>query len=105
MKRVLRWDVKINDDEQEIGGGKVVHVDCRPDQYVPGPARRVEVWTEEEIPDGMPLTEFGDLLTRTVRVFGTAHPIAEGFGKHIGSALDPDPAVRLVWHVYERTGV
>ena len=100
MRRVLRWDVLINDTVQEIGGGKVVFVHCRPDELRPGPARRVEVWTEEEIPDGMSWKEFGDLPMRKVAVFGTAHPISDGL-EHIGSAVDPNPMNRLVWHVYE----
>lgn len=100
-RRVLRWDVQISDDVQKIGGGQVVHVDCRPDDYATGPARRVEVWTEEEIPTDMPLNRFGSLMTREVVVVGTAHVLPEGF-THLGSALEPDPQYRAVWHVYER---
>jgi hypothetical protein len=102
-RRVLRWDVKINDEEQLIGGDQVVHVDCRPEQFpirYGGPATRVEVWTEEEIPVDMPTADFQKLLTRTVRVFGTGHPIPEGY-VHVGTALDPNSA--LVWHVYQKT--
>lgn len=99
-RRVLRWDVKVDSTVQEVGGGKVVHVGCRPDTWEAGPTRRLEVWTEESLPEGMLLADFHQLITRKVLVVGTAHPIPDGYA-HIGSVIDPDPKVRLVWHIYE----
>lgn len=98
-RRVLRWDVLINDAPQMIGGGKLVLVGCRLDQrsQANAPARRVEVWTEEDVPGSM---KFDSLLTRRVIVVGTAYVIPPGYS-HIGSAVEPSPSNRLVWHIYE----
>lgn len=100
-RRILRWDVWVNDEEQKIGGGKVVHVDCRlPERMLTAypPTELVEVWTEEVLDS---LTDISQLITRTVRVVGTAHEIPDGY-EHIGSVVDPNPSVRLVWHIYEK---
>lgn len=78
--RALRWNVPVDDDWHAIGGGKVLHVAAR----VRGV---VEVWTLEVGEASKP---------RTVRVYGTGHPIAEADTEHIGTAIDGG----LVWHVF-----
>lgn len=103
-RRILRWDVLIQDKPQLIGGGRVVYVGCRPDlrqKSVDDPARRVEVWTEEDFPDDLPLHRFDTLQTRSVTVVGTARPIPDGY-IHLGSAVDPSIYVQPVWHIYEK---
>lgn len=100
-RRVLRWDVPINDEPTMIGGGRVVHVGCRADLYgEPGPTRRVEVWTEELLAADLALAEFDTIITRKVLVVGTAQAIPDRYD-HVGSAIDPDPRNRLVWHLYQ----
>lgn len=82
-KRVLKWEVPVDDETHEISGGPVVHVACQHTADV------VMVWTEES-----DLT----LAPRTVRVFGTGHPIPKA-ATHIGSVVTAGGA--LVWHLYE----
>lgn len=81
MKQVLNWSIKINDDEQYVGAGRVVLV---------GPGvmgDELRVWTEETEtePD-----------QRVVRVFGTGHNIPNA-AVHLGSVV----AKPFVWHVYD----
>jgi hypothetical protein len=100
VRRVLRWEVPVDDQWHDIGGGKVVHVDNRP--TLPGlPSGRVEVWTEEPTPEDWPATERGMVPLRNVIVVGTGHPIPDEATTHLGSVLDADG--RLVWHLYEAT--
>lgn len=89
-RRALRWTVPVDDQWHQIGGGKVLHVDARR-----GPAQ-VEVWTLEETPADWPRTD--NTVPRTVRVYGTGHPIADVDTEHIGSVIVADGA--LVWHVF-----
>lgn len=84
-RRALRWSVPVDDQWHPIGGGQVLHVDARSNGTV-------EVWTLETT-STTPLS-----VPRTVRVYGTGHPIAEADTEHIGTALTPDGA--LVWHVF-----
>lgn len=97
-KRVLRYQVPIDDNVHAIPDGAVVHVDTR---------RRdaVEAWVE--IP-GEGAT--GDMR---VQVFGTGHVVPD-YAVHLGTALSPsgvsptgDPATApwqkrgaLVWHLF-----
>lgn len=82
-RRVLRWEVPVDDVWHEIGGGQVVHVASRQGLAI------VEVWT---LRDGsgtpFPGTE--------VRVFGTGHPLPDDVGAHLGTTL----AGPLVWHLF-----
>lgn len=82
-RQALRWTVPVNDQWHQIGGGPVLHVAVR---------RRgiVDVWTLEGSAPSEP---------RTVRVYGTGHPIAAADTEHIGTALDGE----LVWHVFGAT--
>lgn len=87
MRRVLRWEVPVNDQWHDIGWGKVVLVDARS-------FGTVEVWTEEHMAEA----------TRPARVFGTGHPIESPNDdptavEHVGSCFDTQTK-RLVWHVY-----
>lgn len=87
MKRVLKWNVPVDDHDHPIGGGPVVHVGCQT-----GVVDVVQVWTEEPVP--------GVRGQRRVRVYGTGQPIPEG-DVHIGSVIAPvTPPKTLVWHVY-----
>lgn len=87
-RRVLKWDVLVDDREHEIGGGRVRLVACQHSHDV------VQVWTEEtDHPDW----EFA-ARPRMVRVFGTGQPLPEA-ANHLGSVVTAGGA--LVWHVYE----
>lgn len=101
IRRILRWEVPVDDEWHGIGAGRVVHVGDRPPQF-PHAATgdRVEVWTEEDCPDDFPKTEVE--APRLVRVFGTAQPLPDEARAHVGSALSP--LGRLVWHVYAQDG-
>lgn len=83
-RRVLKWNVPVDDRPHPIGTGPVVLVAC---QYGP---ESVQVWTEEPTPDVVHRHE--------VQVFGTGQPL-DGAGAHVGSVVIGS----LVWHVYERT--
>lgn len=85
MKRVLKWNVAVDDRAYEIGSGKVVLVES---QF--GLSEMVQVWTEEET---FPVTEH-----RWARVFGTGHDIPDD-AKHLGSCILLQ--VSIIWHVYE----
>lgn len=101
IRRVLRWNVPVDDQWHEIGAGKVLHVNDRLPQFAHerGPREDVvEVWTEEACPDDFPASEVEG--RRSVRVFGTAQPLPDDAVVHLGSALSP--LGRLVWHVYTR---
>ena len=87
--RVMRWEVPVDDKFHAIGGGKVLHVDCRS-------LAVAEVWTEEfvcERPAKMTAPK------RAVRAFGTGQSLGASMMNlsHIGSCLDG----QFVWHLYE----
>lgn len=82
MKRILKWNVRIDDKPHEIGQGRVVHVDCQ-DFH-----NSVQVWTEEW--EGM------EGKTRAAKVVGTGRPFNES-GECVGSVVTAGGA--LVWHV------
>lgn len=82
MKRILKWNIPVDDQYHEIGSGPVAHVACQA-----GPDS-VQVWTVE------PAEE--EPLVRTAFVVGTGHT----FGEHwqpVGSVVTASGA--LVWHV------
>lgn len=79
-RRILKWDVPVDDHDHPIGFGDVVHVGCQGDQY-----SVVQVWTDE--PNDEP-------VIRSARVYGTGQPIPAD-DEHIGSVI----AGPLVWHV------
>lgn len=82
MKRVLKWDVPVDDHDHPIGAGPVVMVHC---QWTP---TVVQVWTEEA---------GEDVKMRRARVYGTGQAIEEG-DVHLGSVVAVNTS--LVWHVY-----
>ena len=84
MRRVLKWDVPVDDRDHPIGSGPVVHVGCQH-----GPAV-VQVWTDE--PDSE------SVRYRSARVYGTGHEVPLG-DSHIGSVIEGP----LVWHVFAST--
>lgn len=86
---VLKWPVHVDDQEHEIGGGPVAHVDCQAD-----PAT-VMVWTVEladQDPDDRPM--------RRVQVYGTGQPVPPE-ASHLGSCLTLSGT--LVWHVFSHS--
>jgi hypothetical protein len=89
-RRVLRWNVPVNDSWHQIGAGQVLHVAVRSDRAL------VEVWTLEELRPDWPKSDVK--AKRTVRVYGTGQPIMDADIEYLGSALVPGE--RLVWHVF-----
>lgn len=95
MRRVLRYDIVVDDSEHLVGDGKVLMVTSRrgmPYQLGNQQLRRVEVWVEVDVPDNWPKSSEH---FKRVQVFGTGHQIPEG-AEWVGSCLDGD----FVWHVY-----
>lgn len=85
-RRVLKWQVPVDDRDHPIGGGPVVLVACQNDN-----AALVQVWTDE--------ANAGDVADlRSARVFGTGQPILRT-DEHIGSVV----VGPLVWHVFAST--
>lgn len=84
MRRVLKWDVPVDDQDHPVGSGKVLKVDC---QFGP---EVVQVWTDE--PNDQ------DVVIRGARVFGTGMEIPEGW-EHLGSVVTAQG--QLVWHVFD----
>ena len=85
-RRVLKWDVRVDDRAHPIGSGPVAHVACQSSANV------VQVWTDE--PDAEQVT------IRSARVYGTGQPVPDG-DEHLGSTLTEDGF--LVWHVFAST--
>lgn len=83
MKRILKYELDINDAEQQVPAGEVVHVGQQAD------ASRICIWI---IPSD-------DSLYRVVRVVGTGHPLPENFKQALGSVVVA--SYGLVWHVVE----
>lgn len=109
MQRVLRWDVPVDDQWHDIGGGPVVHVAARAHRERPGDL--VEVWTlEDNAPDAQ-------IPKRSVTIVGTGHNVPDGV-YHLGSAVVPTLTVvqsmlrggkehiesraGLVWHLFAK---
>jgi hypothetical protein len=86
VKRVLKWEVKVDDMPHEVGSGMVVHVECQH-----GPSI-VHVWTEE--------TEESLDRMRTVQIFGTGQPIPIT-ALWLGTTVAKSAITTLVWHAYE----
>lgn len=92
MRQVLRWQVMVNDEWQQIGGGRVLHVASREGGIV-------EVWTEEVLPL-FPETDGAVIRTpRRARVFGTGQPLPPGAQQHLGTTFDASTPA-LVWHLF-----
>jgi len=95
-RRVLRWEIPVDDAPHLIGTGAVLHTAMRAAR-VAGRDRSVEVWTVEWLPDEFP--EGPDIDKRWVQVFGTGHRLPDFVAQDVGSTVDVDD--RLVWHVFE----
>lgn len=85
-KRVLKWEVPVDDKRHKIGPGPVVHIAT---QY--GHNDLLTVWTEEDAWTELPYNKL-----RTVQVFGTGHPYE---GKVLGTVVITGG--HLVWHVVD----
>lgn len=108
-QRVLRWDVPVDDEWHEIGGGRVVEVSARTQRERPGDL--VEVWTLE----GAHVPTTTEPPMRSVIVIGTGHT-APPNTEYLGTAVVPNlklaPSLLrggrdhieshpgLVWHVF-----
>ena len=79
MKRVLKWEVPVDDVIHPIGAGRVVLVDASNPHVV-------HVWTEEH--SDRP-------SVRGAQVYGTGQPVAENT-HWVGSTR----VSGFVWHVY-----
>lgn len=99
-RRILRWEVPVDDSWHEIGGGEVLLVDARP--LMPGFATpRLEVWTRERVDMDWPNSDPLD-CKREVAVFGTGHVLDPQAAEHIGSVIDRGVDGALVWHLFAR---
>lgn len=91
VRAVWRYEVPVDDQAHVLAlSGAVLHVDCR-DPAV------VTLWA---------LHSGGPEVERAFRVFGTGHPIPEGW-RHVGTALSPclspfGARGAVVWHLHER---
>lgn len=95
IRRILRYEVDVNDRPKRIGDGPVLMAQ-RWRQAVTrrhDPTGRVEVWVEVSLDESWPAT---DEPTRLVQVFGTGREIPIG-AVWLASCLDGP----LVWHLYE----
>ena len=81
---VKKWTIRVNDQWQPIGAGKVILVACQRD------ADTVQVWTEES-------EDRGITPIRSALVIGTGMRVPAD-SAHIGSVVAAGGA--LVWHVY-----
>lgn len=88
MRRVLRWDVPVDDAPHLIGGGQVVHVACKEGPDV------VSVWTDE-VTDGDDPSAPPLIPKRYAKVYGTGWTV-DWYAAHVGSVL----CGAFVWHVY-----
>jgi hypothetical protein len=87
-RAVLKWDVPVDDQPHEVGGGEVVSVACQHPDHRPDV---VTIWTIETRPA---LTD----PKRTVQVYGTGHPLPF-FAIPLGTAIVMSG--NLVWHLME----
>lgn len=95
-KRILKWEVPIDDEEHNIGNGKVVHVGLPKIPALGSLRREVCIWTEETMSN-----DSASILTdRTVKIFGTGREFPDDHC-HVGSVVDSSDTAYAVWHVYE----
>lgn len=80
---VLKWNVPVDDETHEIGGGPVCFVGCQSRSDI------VQVWTIED-----PTAP----SWRRVGVFGTGQPVTAR-GPFLGTAIAAGGF--LVWHVFQ----
>lgn len=93
-RKVLRYEIVVNDQPSTLPVGKVVHLSEYHQKHITGERNRVEVWVEVAIPESWPYAE--NFPTQRVQIFGTGHDLPEG-AVHLASTLDGS----LVWHLYQ----
>jgi len=84
-RRILKWDIPVDDRDHPIGAGPVAHVGCQG-----GNAGLVTVWTDET---DAPATA----APASARVYGTGQPLPDG-----DEAAESVIAGPFVWHVLRR---
>lgn len=82
MRRVLKWDVPVDDRWHPVGAGPVVHVACQFSEKV------VQVWTDESDTFYTPV--------KAARVYGTGQPLPDNVTVE-GTAVVAGG--ELVWHL------
>lgn len=97
-RRVLRYEISINDQPTTIPAGKVVHLSEYRLNTVTGERNRVEVWVEVLVGGSWPAVQ--NFPTQRVQIFGTGHPLPVD-ALHLASTLDGP----LVWHLYQLTNL
>lgn len=85
-RRILKWNVPVDDTSHPVGAGPVVLVGCQ------GDIETVQVWTEEY--------DSVDPRMEQARVYGTGQPLPDDHadGEHVGSVAVAGG--HLVWHVF-----
>lgn len=83
---ILKWNVPVDNEHHQIGGGQVVHVGCQGED-----PRHVQVWTIESSHHTEPLVG-----PRWVTVVATGQTLPD-VATHHGTVLVD--AGRIVWHV------
>lgn len=81
IRRILKWDVPVDDRDHPIGSGPVTLVACQRGADI------VQVWTDE--------SDHNNVQLRSARIYGTGQPVPAG-DQHIGSVI----AGPLVWHAF-----
>jgi hypothetical protein len=101
VRRVLRWDIAIDDQDHDIDpSGPVLHVAGH--RHHP---TYVEVWTLDPSDEAFWNAPIGTRLPapgprRVFRVFGTGQAVPAGY---VWRATAERTADGLVWHLFERT--
>jgi hypothetical protein len=93
-RRVLRYDVPVDDQPHLVGGGRVLHVGSQFPRPTGTP--QVALWCEEELHEDWPGSE-PLRPQRWVQVFGTGDRLPDAAFRHLGTAL----GAGLVCHLYE----
>lgn len=92
-RRVLRYEIPIDDNFHEIPAGKILHLSDYRQKHITGERARIEVWVETTFDGSRVLSPIVGL--QRVQVFGTGHPLPED-ATHLATCLDG----ALVWHLY-----
>lgn len=94
LRRVLRYEIPIDDNFHEIPAGKILHLSEYRHKNITGERARIEVWVEVTF-EGAGVV-FPIIGLQRVQVFGTGHPLPED-AAHLATCLDG----ALVWHLYQ----
>lgn len=93
-RRVLRYEIPIDDNSYEIPAGKILHLSDYRQKHITGERARVEVWVEVTFAGSRVVSPIVGL--QRVQVFGTGHPLPDD-SAHVATCLDGS----LVWHLYK----